>query len=154
MMRQPNYKQRPFFSVSFRASIAVGSYFVFNVGSCGKQRVGCIIEAEKASGNDHEVKVNIFIPFDEWKLRHKKIAIGEGIAKGLQEIVFTTEISEFLFDRDVEDVAFIFTPEQLKEYGSLCLSFQRDGLGEPNKDTFSSLPFKTRRFSMPSDAML
>jgi hypothetical protein len=40
-------------------------------------------------------------------------ASGEGIAKGLQEVVLTTEISEFLFDRDVEEIAFVFTPEQL-----------------------------------------
>jgi hypothetical protein len=116
MVHQPNYKQRPFFSVSFRSSIAVGSYFIFNVGSCGKQRVGRIIAATKA---DHEVKVNIFVPFDNWKLHRNHFAIGEGIAKGLKEVILTTEISEFLFDRGVEDVAFVFTPGQLKEYGAI-----------------------------------
>jgi hypothetical protein len=45
--------------------------------------------------------------------------IGEGIAKGLQEVILTAEISEFLFDHDVEDVAFVFTPEQLEEYGAI-----------------------------------
>ena len=119
MVHQPNYKQRPFFSSSFRSSIAVGSYFIFNVGSCGKQRVGRIIEATKADEDDYEVKVNIFIPFDNWKLHQNHFAIGEGIAKGLQEVILTTEISKFLFDRDVEDVAFVFTPEQLEEYGAI-----------------------------------
>jgi hypothetical protein len=119
MVLQPNYTQRPFFSLSFRSSIAVGSYFVFNVGSCGKRRVGRIIAVTKADNDDHEVKVNIFIPFNEWKLRHKHFSIGEGLAKGVQEVVLTTEISEFLFDRDVEDVAFVFTPGQLEEYGAI-----------------------------------
>jgi hypothetical protein len=32
-------------------------------------------------------------------------AIGEGIGNGLQEVILTTNISEFLFDHDVEDVA-------------------------------------------------
>jgi hypothetical protein len=85
------------------------------VGSCGEQRVGRIIEATKAANDDHEVKVNISIPFDEWKLHHKHFAIGEGIAEGRQEVILTTEISEFLFDHDVDDVAFVFTPEQLKD---------------------------------------
>ncbi len=89
------------------------------MGSCGKQRVGRIIEATKADEDDYEVKVNIFIPFDNWKLHQNHFAIGEGIAKGLQEVILTTEISEFLFDRDVEDVAFVFTPEQLEEYGAI-----------------------------------
>jgi hypothetical protein len=118
-MHQPNYEQRPFFSVNFRAAIAVGSYFLFNVGSCGERRVCRIIEATKAANNDHEVKVNIFIPFNEWKLHHRHFAIAEGIAKGLQELIITTEISGFLFDRDVEDVALVFTPEQLEEYGAI-----------------------------------
>jgi hypothetical protein len=95
----------------------VGSYFLFN--SCGKCRVGCIIEATKANNGSHEVIVNIFIPFDEWKLHRNYYAIGEGIAKGLQEIVITEEISEFLFDRDIEDVAFVFNPEQLKQCGTI-----------------------------------
>jgi hypothetical protein len=119
MVLPPNYKERPFFSLSFRSSIAVGSYFVFNVGSLGKRRVGRIIAATKADSDDHEVKVNLFIPFDNWKLHRNHFAIGEGIAKGLQEVVLTTEISEFLFDRDVEDVAFVFTPGQLEEYGAI-----------------------------------
>jgi hypothetical protein len=46
--------QRPFFSVSFQSSIAVGSYFIFNVGSCGKPHVGHIIEATKADKEDDE----------------------------------------------------------------------------------------------------
>jgi hypothetical protein len=118
-MHQPNYEQIPFFSANFRAAIAVGSYFIFNEGSCGKRRVGRIISATKAANDDHEVKVNLFIPFNEWKLHHKHFAIADGIAKGLQELIITTEISEFLFDRDVEDVAFVFTPEQLQEYGAI-----------------------------------
>jgi hypothetical protein len=117
MVHQPNYKQRPFFSVSFRSSIAVWSYFIFNEGSCGKQRVSQIISVTKAAYDDHEVKVNR--RFDNWKLRQNHFVIGEGIAKGLHEVVLTTEISEFLFDRDVEDVAFVFTPEQLEEYGAI-----------------------------------
>jgi hypothetical protein len=71
------------------------------------------IEATKADNNDHEVKVNVFIPFDDWKLRHNHFAIGEGIAKGLQEVVLTTEISAFLFDHDVEEVAFVLLKKLL-----------------------------------------
>jgi hypothetical protein len=99
-MQQPNYEQIPFFSVSFQASIAIGSYFSFDVG-CGEGCVGRILQAAKANHEDHEVKVNLLVPFEEWKLRHQHFPIGEGIAVGLQEVVLTTEIAKFLFDRDV-----------------------------------------------------
>jgi hypothetical protein len=90
------------------------------VGSCSKHRIGHIIEATEADKeDDHEVKVNLFIPFTEWKLQNMYLPIGEGITQGLQDVILTTEISEFLFDRDVEDAAFVFTPEQLKEYGAI-----------------------------------
>jgi hypothetical protein len=84
------------------------------MGSCGKRRVGRIIEATKVDKeDDHDVKVKfITIPFTEWKHCHKHFEIGEGIAKGLQEVILTTEIYEFLFDRGV-------TPEQLEEYGAI-----------------------------------
>ena len=52
-MQQPNYKQKPFFSGSFRSSIAIGSYFSFDVG-CGKRRVGRILEARKADKDDRD----------------------------------------------------------------------------------------------------
>jgi hypothetical protein len=118
-MHQPNYQSIPFFSVSFQSSIAIRSYFCFNVGSSGERRVGRIIEATKVANNDHKVKVNLFIPFEEWDLRDNHFAIGLGIAIGLQEVILTTKISEFLFDRDVAEVAFVFTPEQLEEYGAI-----------------------------------
>jgi hypothetical protein len=47
------------------------------------------------------------------------LPIGEGIAQGLQDVILTTEIYGFLFDRNVEDVTFVFTPEQLEEYGAI-----------------------------------
>jgi hypothetical protein len=117
-MQQPNYEQIPFFSVSFRASIAIGSYFSFDVG-CGESRVGRILDAAKANNDDHEVIVNLLVPFEEWNLRHQHFPIGEGIAVGLQEVVLTTEIVELLFDQDVQEVAFVFTPLQLEEYGAI-----------------------------------
>jgi hypothetical protein len=147
MVLQPNYTQRPFFSLSFRSSIAVGSYFVFNVGSCGKRRVGRIIAVTKADNDDHEVKVNIFIPFNEWKLRHKHFSIGEGLAKGVQEVVLTTEISEFLFDRDVEDVAFVFTPGQLEEYGAILQGIDNAFVCRFDKEGGNKL---TKHFLQPS----
>jgi hypothetical protein len=60
--------------------------------------------APQADNNDHKVKLNVFIPFDKWKHHQNHLAIGEGIATGLQEVVLTTEISEFLFDSDIEEV--------------------------------------------------
>jgi hypothetical protein len=88
------------------------------VGSCGKRRVGHIIEATKADNDNHKVKVNLFIPFDKWKLQNMYIPIGEGIAQDLHEVILMTKISEFLFDRDAQEVAFVFTPDQLEEYGA------------------------------------
>jgi hypothetical protein len=105
-------------SVSFRSSIAIGSYFSFDVG-CGKCRDGRILEARKAANGDHEVQVNLFLPFDQWELQNRYFPIGEGIGQGLHEVILTTEISKFLFDRDIEEVAFVFTPKQLEEYGAV-----------------------------------
>jgi hypothetical protein len=141
-MQQPNYEQKPFFSVSFRSSIAIGSYFSFDVG-CGKRRVGRILEARKAADDDHEVKVNLFLPFDQWELRNSYFPIGEGIGQGLHEVILTTEISEFLFDRDVEEVAFLFTPEQLEEYGAVLQGIDNAFVCRFNQKGFKKVVTKT-----------
>jgi hypothetical protein len=93
-MQQPNYKQKFFFLGSFQSSIAIGSYFSFDVG-CGKCWASHILEARKAAGDDHVVQVNLFLPFDQWELQNKYFPIGEGIGQGLHEVILTTEISKF-----------------------------------------------------------
>jgi hypothetical protein len=148
-MQQPNYEQKPFFSVSFRASIAIGSYFSFDVG-CGKRRVGRILEARKAAADDHIVQVNLFLPFAQWDLRNRYLPIGEGIGQGLHEIILTTEISEFLFDRDVEEVAFVFTPEQLEEYGAVLQGIDNAFVCRFNQKGFQKVVTKALSPAFPS----
>jgi hypothetical protein len=63
--------------------------------------------------------VTLFLPFDQWELRNSYLPVGKGLGLGLHEVIPTTKISKFLFDRDVEDVAFVFTPDQLEEYGAV-----------------------------------
>ena len=148
-MQQPNYEELPFFSVSFRSSIAIGSYFSFDVG-CGKRRVSCILEARKAANDDHEVQVNLFLPFDQWELRNRYFPIGEGIGQGLHEVILTTEISEFLFDHDVKEVAFVFTPKQLEEYGAVLQGIDNAFVCRFNQKGFKKVVRKTLSPVFPS----
>jgi hypothetical protein len=109
---------KTFFSVSFQSSIAIGSNLSFDV-DCGKRWADCILKARKAAADDHKVQMHLFLPFDQWELQNRYYPIGKGISQGLHEVILTTEISEFLFDRDVKEVAFVFTPEQLEECGAV-----------------------------------
>jgi hypothetical protein len=149
-MQQPNYMQQPFFSVTFRSSIAIGSYFSFDVG-CGKRRVGRILKATKADDDiDHKVQVNLFIPFDQWGLRDSYLPIGGGIGQGLHEVILTTDISEFLFDRDVVAVAFVFTPEQLEEYGAVLQGIDNAFVCRFNQKGSKNVVTKTLSPAFPS----
>jgi hypothetical protein len=63
--------------------------------------------------------MNLFLPFDQWELQISYFPIGKGLGLGLHEVILTTEISEFLLDCDIEEVAFVFTPNQLEENGAV-----------------------------------
>jgi hypothetical protein len=116
MMELPDFKQTPFFSKVFRSSIAIGSYFIFKNES-GNRQVGRIISSVKNNNEDTEVTVNIFIAFDKWLNKTEYYPINNGFGKYLNEVVLTFETATFLFDKQVDDIAFVFTPAELDRRG-------------------------------------
>jgi hypothetical protein len=65
------------------------------------------------------VKVNLFIPFDEWPKNTTLYPIKDGFGKNLHEVVLTSNIVLFYFDRDVYDIAFLFTVVELSRRGAI-----------------------------------
>jgi hypothetical protein len=120
----PNYDHKPFFSTTFCCPIAIGSTFIFdtrpNKDNKTQQLVGRIIKACKAPDeDDFEVTVNVFRPFGAWPPRKTLFPIKEGLGKNLQEVVLTSRTATFYFDRDVFDVAFMFTTMELSKRGAI-----------------------------------
>jgi hypothetical protein len=90
----PTFSRPPFFSSVFHCPIVIGSFFVFTPPTNRNEHpVGRIIEATKAvekdHEDDHEVKVNLFIPLDEWPKNTTLYPIKDGLGKNLHEVVLT-----------------------------------------------------------------
>jgi hypothetical protein len=123
-IEQPNYEQKPFFSSIFCSPIAIGSTFIF-IRPSNRNRnnkhleVGRIINARKVADDDHEVTVNVYIHFDDWPPNATLYPIKEGSGKNLHEVVLSSKTSLFIFDRDVYDIAFIFTTFELSKRGAI-----------------------------------
>jgi hypothetical protein len=118
----PNYVQKPFFSSIFCCSIAIGSTFIFKRSSDHLKKslvVGQIIDATKVGEDDHEVTVNVFLSFDDWPPNKTLYPIKEGLGKNLQEVVLTSERDTYIFDRDVYDIAFVFSTFELNKRGAI-----------------------------------
>jgi hypothetical protein len=120
----PNYNHYPFFSNTFRCPIAIGSFFIFTrPTNRNKLLVGRIVEARKSveedHTDDHEVTVNLFLYFDEWPKNTTLYAIKDGLGKNLQEVVLISKTADFHFDRDVYDIAFMFTTFELSRRGAI-----------------------------------
>ncbi len=111
----PLYKEDPFHSRMFRSPIVNGTYFEF-LNQDGKRAVACIIKATKTDVG-WLVDANLFIFFSAWQSNYDEIAEGEG--RHIKELVLTSKTIEILFDKTVYDLAFVFTPQQLKRYGAL-----------------------------------
>ena len=74
---------------------------------------------EDDHADDHVVKVNIFISFEEWPSHTALYPTKDGLGKNLQEVVLTSKTAEFHFDRDVYDIAFVFTTPELTRRGAI-----------------------------------
>jgi hypothetical protein len=123
-IKQPNYEQKPFFLSMFCSPIAIGSTFIFISPSNRNRKnkhleVGQIINAQTVADHDHEVTVNVYIPFEDWPPNATLYPIKEGLGKNLHEVVLSSKTSIFLFDRDVYDIAFVFTPFKLFKRGAI-----------------------------------
>jgi hypothetical protein len=121
----PNYDKNPFFLSTFQCSIAIGSFFIFTrPDDRRKQLVGQIVKATKSvdqdqdDKEDHAVTVNLFLSFDEWPPKTTLHPIKEVLGKNLHEVVLTSHTCEFLFDRDVCDIGFVFTTFELARRGA------------------------------------
>jgi hypothetical protein len=106
----------PFFSWVFHTAIMAGSFFVFKT-SKGKLQVARILEGTKAL-KGYDVKANLFIPFDEWKIKTRH-PVADGLGKNLKEIVATQDVVTYNFDSEVHDIAFVFKENQLLEHGAV-----------------------------------
>ncbi len=120
----PNFSHPPFFSSVFHCPIAIGSFFVFTTPTNRNEHlVGRIIEATKAvekdHEDDHEVKVNLFISFGERPKHTTLYPIKDGLGKNLHEVVLSSNTVLFYFDRDVYDIAFLFTAVKLSRRGAI-----------------------------------
>jgi hypothetical protein len=113
----PSFDQEPFFSWVFHTHIVAGSFFVFKT-SQGKLQVARILEASKALLNGYDVKVNLFLPFDEWEIT-TRYPVANGLGKNLKEIVATHDVLTYNFDSQVHDIAFVFKETQLLEHGAV-----------------------------------
>jgi hypothetical protein len=111
----PLFKEDPFHSRMFRSPIVNGTYFEF-LNQDGKRAVARIIKATKTDVG-WLVDANLFIFFSAWQSNYDEIAEGEG--RHIKELVLTSKTIEILFDKTVYDLAFVFTPQQLKRYGAL-----------------------------------
>ena len=116
----PLYNNQPFFSRTFRCPIAIGSFFLFQMPlDRTKHLLGRIVSAKKAVDEDHVVTVNIFLFFDKWPASSTLYPIKDGLGKNLQEVVLTSDTADFHFDRDVYDIAFMFTTDELARRGAI-----------------------------------
>jgi hypothetical protein len=94
--------------------------------------------------------VIFFLPFDQWELENGYFPIREEIGQGLHEIILTTEISKFLFDLKVEEVAFVFIPEQLEEYRAILQGIDNTFLCCFNQKGLKKVVTKTLLSVFPS----
>jgi hypothetical protein len=129
----PHYHSKPFFSSIFRCPIAIGSFFIFRTpNNHSKQVVARIVSARKSveedDKEDHAVTVNLFLSFDEWPGSTTMFPIEDGMGKNLQEAVLTCKTAEFHFDRDVDDIAFLFTTFELVRRGAILIGKENLGL--------------------------
>jgi hypothetical protein len=120
----PKYGNQPFFSNVFSCPIAIGSFFIFKTpADRNKKLVGRIIEASKSVEedveDDHLVTVTTFDSFDDWSRKTSIYPIQDGLGKNLQEMVLTSKTAEFHFDRDMCDIAFMFTTSELSRRGAI-----------------------------------
>jgi hypothetical protein len=119
----PQHSKKPFFSRTFRGPIAIGSIFIFQTPTDrSKHQVGRIVAARKIveedENEDYVVTVNLFLSFDEWPSNKNLYPVEEGLGKNLQEVVLTSKTAEYYFDRDVYDIAFVFTTFELSRRGA------------------------------------
>jgi hypothetical protein len=116
----PLYNNQPFFSRTFSCPIAIGSFFLFQMSpDRSKHLLGRIVSAKKAVDDDHVVTVNTFLFFEKWPASSTLYPIKDGLGKNLQEVVLTADTADFHFDRDVYDMAFMFTTDELERRGAI-----------------------------------
>jgi hypothetical protein len=59
------------------------------------------------------------MPFDEWPKNTTLYPIKDGLGKNLHKVVLTSKTVYFYFDRDVYDIAFLFTVIQLSRHRAI-----------------------------------
>jgi hypothetical protein len=115
-IEEPKHDNKPF--------IAIGSFFIFTTPTnSSKKFVGRIVKAsESAEGGaeeNHPVTVNVFDSFDDWSGITTICPVQRRLGENPREVVLTSKLADFHFDRDTCDAAFMFATSELSQRGAV-----------------------------------